>query len=205
MTNSYIGAYWGPRAQSVDDCATLLAELITKLAGIDPFLSGWRSGADSKRNAMAQPLVTADHIDLLQRLMAGRNRNEAGGGVIEELGYRVGWWNGENKTAASMNIQLGATVKWFSNSVVVKLADCAAAPNQYTLKSAQTLLATVITTFSPDRAVFTSSQLTDLQSEPDRPTGKGSYTPRRVDWPASRMGNILGRFRGHSFRSATAP
>jgi hypothetical protein len=36
MTQSYLGAYWGPRAQSVDECANLVTELITRVAGIDP-------------------------------------------------------------------------------------------------------------------------------------------------------------------------
>jgi hypothetical protein len=59
MTQSYLGAYWGPRAQSVDECANLVTELITRVAGIDPLLTDWRSGANSKRKAMDQPVVTS--------------------------------------------------------------------------------------------------------------------------------------------------
>jgi hypothetical protein len=175
MTRSYLGAYWGPRAQSVDECAKMLAELIPKLAEIDPLLSGWRSGANSKRKAMEQPLVTADHMDLVQRLMAGRNRTDTDGAVIEELGYLVGWWSGseDNKFATSISVHLGATTPWVPNSVVIKLPDSSAASSLYTHSHAEALVATAITIFAPDRAVWTSSKLTRLQAEPDRPTDDG--------------------------------
>lgn len=155
----------------------MLAELIAKLAEIDPLLSGWRIGANSKRKAIDQPIVTTDHVDLVQRLMAGRNRTDTDGAVIEELGYSVGWWNGseDNKAATSISTHLGATTQWVPNSVVIKLPNSAGASSLYTHDHAEALLATVITIFAPDRAVWTSSTLTRLQADPDRRTEGGGY------------------------------
>jgi hypothetical protein len=76
MPKSYVGASWGPRSASVDDCANRLAHLLTELATISPLLSGWRALGKSKRQPSAQPLVTTYHADLVTRLLEGRHRRD---------------------------------------------------------------------------------------------------------------------------------
>jgi hypothetical protein len=111
MPKSYLGAYWGPRSASVDDCANRLAHLLTKLATISPLLSGWRALGKSKRQAVAQPLVTTYHADLVTRLLEGRHRRDDNREVIDDLGYSMEWWNGatDDAAAASLRLACGAS------------------------------------------------------------------------------------------------
>ena len=68
---TFVGAYWGVRDESVDDCAERIAALLLRLAEIDPLLSGWRDKAMTKKEALAAPVVTTDRDDLVQRLRRG--------------------------------------------------------------------------------------------------------------------------------------
>jgi hypothetical protein len=191
VIRSYIGAYWGPRAQSVDECAELVAEVIGKMADVDPLLSNWRSGANSKSAAVNQAIVTRDRMDIVERLLGGRNRTDTDHEVIEDLGYSVGWWNGsdDKKTAIDLRIHIGAKSTSVLNSVVLRLPAPAAAPNLYTRGNADKLVRTIIATFDPEHAVWTNHSLTKRQSEPDRPTDDGGF--------------ILGELVGHPAGWAT--
>ncbi|WP_329786644.1 Imm52 family immunity protein [[Mycobacterium] zoologicum] len=71
-------AQWGPRSDSVDDAADRLSHLLSALASTDPALTGWRNRASSRRQALAQPVVTTERDDLVRRLLAGRNRTDIG-------------------------------------------------------------------------------------------------------------------------------
>ncbi|MGN7779815.1 Imm52 family immunity protein [Mycolicibacterium sp. 22603] len=186
MPQSYVGAYWRARAESVDDAADRTKLLLDGLAGIDPVLSGWRDGGKSKRQALAQPIVNTDHGELVSRLLGGRNHTDVGHQVLEELGYRVGWWNGaENyRTAAKLSVHIAVTSAHVGNNVVLELPDSDFVPQLYEPITARKLLSIVIDVFGPDWAVWTSHQLVEKQREPDRPTEDG-------------RGLILGRVSGH--------
>lgn len=191
LIQSYVGAYWGPRAQSVDECAKFVADLIGKMAGIDPLLAGWRSGANSRSNAIDQTVVSVDHVDIVERLLSGRNRTDTDGAVIEDLGFSVVWWNGskEKETSIGLSIHVGVTSPWTLNSVVVRLPGPAAAPNLYMRENAYKILTTIIDIFNPEHAVWTNHSLTKLQSAPDRVTDDGGF--------------VLGELSGHPAGWAT--
>lgn len=186
MPQSYVGAYWQARAESVDDAADRTKLLLDALAGIDPVLTGWRDGGKSKRQALAQPIVTTDHPELVRRLLGGRNHTDVGHQVIEELGYSAGWWNGaENyRTAAKLSLRIAVTSERVGNNVILELPDADFAPQIYEPITARKLLSILIDTFRPDWAVWTGQQLVEKQREPDRPTEDGT-------------GLILGRVSGH--------
>lgn len=187
MVETDVGAYWGPRAESVDEAADRLARLVTALAAIDPALSGWRDGGRSKREALAQPTVTPDHADLVQRLLAGRNRQPDDNGVIESFGYAVHWWNGGpdgDRPAAKLSLRVAGTSDIGSNYVTLNFPDRNSGPSLYMLETASEILRTLVTNFNPDWAVWTNSDLRNLQKEPDSPTKDG-------------RGYVLGKLLGH--------
>jgi hypothetical protein len=112
MPKSSISVGWGVRAESVDECADRVAQLVLALANLDPALTGWRDGGTSKRDAAAKAVVDpSDHADLVQRLQDGRIRGEFEREVVDPLGHTLFWWNGaeDNRAAVNLKIHIGAT------------------------------------------------------------------------------------------------
>ena len=184
MSRSYVGAYWGPRRQSVDECADQLAQLLPAMAAIDPALMGWRNLGKSKRQALAQPVVTTDHSDLVKRLLDDRIRNDIKGEVIEDLGYSLYWWNSidDSRAAAKLSVHIAATSAAVGNSVVLNLPDPESVPGLYTPDTAHKLMHTIVQIFDPDSAVWCNHDLRKKQSEPDQPLEGGGY----------RLGQVIG-------------
>jgi hypothetical protein len=165
----YLSAHWGARAASVDECAQRLAALMEQLARVDPLLTGWREGANSLRAAIKQPLVTTEHTDLVTRLLAGRSREYFNDRpVIEELGYSVGWWNGNPDAHTRLSVACGITSSAVSNSCSLDLPEPDEGPHLYDPAIAATLLNIVIDTWHTDRVVWTNHDVVDRQCQPDR-------------------------------------
>jgi hypothetical protein len=176
MPKSYAGAYWEARHADIDSCADSLAQFLERLAAIDPLLAGWRNKGRSKREALAEPTVTTEHADLAARLQAGVNRRDDNHEPIEELGYSISWWNGQDsKNAVNLSVSLGVTSSVVQNHVVINLPDPQAAPELYTTKKALEILHAVIDVFAPDSAVWTNQTLIAPQKESNEPLENGGY------------------------------
>jgi hypothetical protein len=206
-SKSYIGAYWGPRSQSVDDCADGVAALIEQLASIDPLLTGWRQGASSKRKALEQSPVSSDHTDLVKRLLGGRNRRDDNNEIIEQLGYSIGLWNGNpnDRAAAGLSIRCGQTSSRVANNVVLNLPGPDDAPGLYKSGAAQRLLRAVIDIWKPDRAVWTNHELVDKQCEPDRPMDNGGLIKGQLVGHPAGWATYLRDGEGKGFNPALLP
>ncbi|MDP7707556.1 Imm52 family immunity protein [Mycobacterium sp. TY815] len=189
--NSYIGAYWGSRAASVDECAERLATLIEQFAHVDPLLTGWRQGAGSKLKAIEQPRVTSDHADLVTRLLAGRNRRDTDRLVIEELGYSVSWWNGNPDASIGLAVRCGQTSPYSTNSLVLNLPESDAIPDLYSPTTASKLLKIVIGIWQPDHAVWTNYELVDKQRQPDQRLENGGIISGQIIGYSSGWANFL--------------
>lgn len=192
MSKSFVGAYWGPRAESVDESADRLSRLVSALAMLEPTLRDWRNKGGSKRQALAQPLVTAHHADLVQRLLAGQHRTNLGQEIIDDVGYSVHWWNGvdNSRDGATLSLHIASTT--LSNSLVIKLPGQDAAPGLYKRMTAQTLLERIVQILCPDRAVFSSDSLLDKQSEPDRHLEDGGFILGKLVGHPAGWANFLG-------------
>ncbi|SKQ14397.1 Imm52 family immunity protein [Mycobacteroides abscessus] len=178
MIQSRISAFWGPRAQSVDESAEVISVFLGNLAVVDTSLNNWRERASVKTEAARQSLIN-DPSRISDLLSSGQNRRDDNGNVIAELGYSIGLWNGD----ASVSIHIGAASEWVPNSVSITLPDPAVRVDPYKYESARNILTLIINTFHPDRAVWTNSVLTKRQTEPDSFTDDGGY--------------ILGQLVGH--------
>lgn len=175
-SKSYIAAHWGPRAELLVDATSLLARFLHALAPIDPALSGWRNAGKSKSATLDQQLVATDLTDLQTRLLDGRSRNSSTGLVIEDLGYSIYWWNGEDgRSAANLSIQIAATSPFVGNSVVLNLPDPIMAPGIYGRSTAHALMRTVVEIFRPESVVWCNRNIWNKQKEPDRSTEDGGY------------------------------
>jgi len=98
----YVGGYWGPRAEPVDDCARRLAHFLSMLHGLHPLLASWYKTGGSRREAMAHR-VDPSAETLQELLLAGQNRrDDEARTIIHDLGFSVDLWNGREPQAGLM-------------------------------------------------------------------------------------------------------
>ena len=126
MGDLFIGAYWGPRQESVGQCADRLMVCFELLRDCDEVLSRWFEKGKSPREALGQPVDLLSHEKTLQLLESGRRKRELDRTTIEDLGYRVSLWNGQASTkSANVSICCGihAENPHLLNSVVFDLPE----------------------------------------------------------------------------------
>lgn len=183
MSKAFVGAYWGARAESVEQCADRVARFLPVLAAIDPLLSGWRDRANTQAAAREKPIVTTNHEDLVERLLRGVIRDDRNK-VIESSGYSVNWWNGRTGSdgGGTLNMTLGRTSVHSSNVVVLNPPGAWAAPQLFTEATAKSIIEAVIAIFEPERAVWLDDDSREMQKEPDRVLEDGSVA----------MGTVVG-------------
>lgn len=129
---------------------------MSSLSKISPYLAGWRPKARTRRQALAaQPLDYS--LEALSALFsAGRSHRGTDGMVMEELGFRIGVWNGgDHERASSLSIRCGlfSAVPGLSNSVVLSLPSVLEACIAELCKD---LVSALVDAWEPDWAVVTS-------------------------------------------------
>jgi Immunity protein 52 len=118
----YLGAYWGPCPESLEECTDRLLTSISKLAKVDASLGTWFEKGASLKEALNAP-VSITHEGLRDLLFDGQNRgDDEARSVIADLGYHVGFWNGE-EVGTGLSVTCGGWSPWTSNSIVIELPD----------------------------------------------------------------------------------
>lgn len=159
-----VGAYWGSRAESAQDCAQRLRRLLTGLADVHPALAAWyRKGR--RRSAATDP-VAADAAALAELLLDGRNRTDAGGEVMAELGFSLGLWNRHPvQVGLAGTVGLHVDTPHLMNNVVLDLpvpeGDAGAL---YDPATAEAVLAALVAAWEPDWATWVSWPLREAQA-----------------------------------------
>ncbi len=160
----YLGAYWGIRKESVEECAQRLAGFLMCLAECDPCFLHWFKKGKSRKEALTHK-INPDVASLQILLLAGRHRTDIGHKVIEDLGFLVGLWNGASTDTESA----GLTVTCGSyaprpgvNSCVINL------PYGKTMTERllrvpvlKAVMECVVSAWDPDWSVITSRQYQD--------------------------------------------
>jgi hypothetical protein len=100
----FVGAYWGPRKESPDACASRAADFLSQLAGCDPLFAQWYKSARSRKGAHKQLLMPPDVSVLTDFFRRGANR-EVGGPAFEDLGYQL-WIGNEGAEADSASLRM---------------------------------------------------------------------------------------------------
>jgi hypothetical protein len=119
----YVGAYWGPRQESAEECAQRAHTLLHTLARYDDSFARWFPPARSRCQA---PHPIQWDIPSLQGIFAqGRTRNDAGA-VIEDLGFYIsldnGMWPGtRQREFARLRIKSGSYAEHVPNSCLLNL------------------------------------------------------------------------------------
>lgn len=149
-------AYWGPRNESVHQCASRASEFLRSLSDVSTCLSEWRSlGRSRSRAVNAEPLeLSSDRLATL--FAAGQNRRDTDNAIIDELGFHIGLWNGQNdETVASLSLRCGlySPVAGLSNAVVITLPPAFDTTNATQLKA---LVSALVNSWDPDWAIVAS-------------------------------------------------
>lgn len=101
--NPYVGAYWGPRAESLNACVDRSTTFLDGLRLLNPAFETWYLPGRSRRDALRRR-VHPEREALLNLLGSGRNRRDSDQSVIAELGYSMDLWNGQ---APSVGLSVG--------------------------------------------------------------------------------------------------
>jgi hypothetical protein len=175
IENYYLGAYWGSRKESSLECAERTLALLQGLSFCDEAFQRWFQRGRSRHDALARP-IELDRQVLQQLFERGVNRRDERS-VIEDLGFRIGLWNGGADDEA---VGLSALCGCFASTGMPRI------PNSCTLdlpskgRVAERVLRadvlldvirSVVRAFEPDYAVVTSDAFRDLVGipEPGRP------------------------------------
>ena len=154
MTPHKLCAYWPPRKEDIRDCADKLARFLAALSCHDPAFSHWYDRKAARRRATPSAFDFRCNAHLVALLEQGRNRQDVGKSVMEDLGFCIGLWNGEKSakmTGLSVTCGLYATVPGLGgNSLILDLPEDLGDLQQNDRMAE--VLATVATTWEPDWA-----------------------------------------------------
>ncbi len=90
----FIGAYWGPRQESLESCVCRLHMAFQTLAAMSPDLARWHLKAKSRAAALRHTVDVGDVQQLRDMLLRGQRRDDVGHALMISLGFSFGLWNG---------------------------------------------------------------------------------------------------------------
>lgn len=111
--SAFVGVYWGQRKESRSSAALRLHRFFEQISKIDPRLQEWFLQAMTEKAARTTKVELT--VKSLQRRLR-TDRTDLGRGVIEELGFGFGAWNGAD---ASFSCTLGCFSERVGNSVLL--------------------------------------------------------------------------------------
>lgn len=185
-TPTYVGIYWGPRREPVHACARRLDSCLTALIRTDPLLGTWYRRS-RKATSNARPLTLA-HDGLVEMLLAGRNKDDFDGEVIDDLGFRVSMWN-RRPAAVALTCTIGSSsqVRGIGNSLVLSLPPLHDAPSLYELDKALAIMSSMIEALDPDWATWASHDVREAQGADLSGPIVGWLTYLQSDQPSTRF------------------
>lgn len=164
----FIGAYWKERKEPRDEVAGRLARFFSSLATGNAVLSRWFLKGRTRESARTPLELNADAISAALEV----NRRDVGAGVLSELGFNLGVWNGAD---ASLAATMGASSPHIANSVVLTFLS---APEAFDKEKWRRLLAAAVSATDSDHAVVTSMEHL-AQSGATHPWEAGLFTYHR--------------------------
>lgn len=103
-----VSAYWGPRKESAEECAERAALYLNEIGKIHQMFSTWRLKSQSRKEAVAQPLVVSRE-GLTALFAKGVNRRDLDKSPVSDLGFSFGAWAGDTDgCAAGLRITCGS-------------------------------------------------------------------------------------------------
>ena len=181
--NFHVGAYWGPRQETVLECARRADFFLEKLAPIHPTFARWyRGGRGAPRALPGHPVLPGIH-EWEQVFLRGRVRGDVGDEFIERLGFIVHMWNAR-KVSTQIELYCGGYSPWGAPNSCLLTPPEEGAVREELLRAPvlARLLTSMATAWDPDFAVASSSEMVRLvQKRPGEVrVGWLTYLSRRL-------------------------
>lgn len=183
METYLAAAYWAPRKESVEECASRAVKFLTALSQMSDYFHGWRSLSRSRSEAIRAIPIDLSTRALTELFLKGRNRRDIGDDVIDELGFRISVWNGKGDSEVSsltMKCGLYSTFAGLYNAIVLKI------PPQFDLSSIEKntqLIIALWQAWDPDWAIVASQSKVNQQDDLGQFLDKALYVRSSVDMP----------------------
>jgi hypothetical protein len=149
VSSAYLGAYWGPRPDTVPDVAARVRQTLDAVERATG-RSAWFLPADSEAAARTQPVRGED----VARLLA---ESAVDGAVVGSGAWlQVSLWDGEH---VGVSVRAGMATPVVPNAVVVQAVPSDGAPGPEWVD----VLRAVVAAWQPDWATLSSTELRDAQ------------------------------------------
>lgn len=167
----FVGAYWSARKESRLECARRAAKFLSSISDW-PILSRWYFQAYSRKAATKPIEVSVEKIE--EYLEEHRDDDRK---VMEDLGFSLSGWNGNDEYSASFSIDCGSFSKFVDNSVVIFLPIQEPPANDEEIESFSRLLGKFVEAWDPDVATVSSHEFRDRTG--GGPLDKGGWLTYR--------------------------
>jgi hypothetical protein len=158
----YIGAYWGSRAEPLEQVIDKVLQTLQKLAEIDEQFLNWYEGGSSRKQALEKKIVLNN--ETIEKLCLQQVRKgELDENGFAKMGFLFGLWSGhqdEASSSVSFNVGGAFTSPHLSNSCVVTIPfEGAARKRLLQVEKAKKIISVLVDIWTPDYSVLASSSL----------------------------------------------
>ena len=160
----YIGAYWGSRAEPLEQVKNKILQTLQTLAEIDEQFLNWYEGGNSRKQALEKKVsIDANTLERLCLEMVKKGELDEKG--FAKMGFLFGVWSGhldDESSGISLNVGGAFTSPHLCNSCVITLPfEGVARERLLQVDRAKKSITILVEIWSPDYAVLTSHQLRD--------------------------------------------
>ena len=182
MQKFLLGAYWNARPAPLEKCVDDAQRFFERLTRVDPLFGRWVERGSSRQEALQKSVDLSDKQCLADLLRKGRSRRDIGHEVMQDLGFRLGLWNGADheEAQASIHVHCGSGSQHVGNNVLIHLPQ---EPGSPWIENAPQLLALVADTWRPRWAgIISKKALRKRPLNADCPYVDWMvYVPRSID------------------------
>lgn len=166
MSSLFLGAYWGSRQESRQDCAHKISNFLTGISRVDQSFSKWFKLGMSRAKANSEIGLLEDAVFKVLKT----NNRDIDKTPIVELGFSFNAWNGKD---ANISIHIGAYDSPMPNSVVLRPSG---SESEGTWRQ---LCELAVSVFDPDELVVTSHDYIERHGGGMPTEAGGWFTYRR--------------------------
>ncbi|MFD2422199.1 Imm52 family immunity protein [Amycolatopsis pigmentata] len=154
----FLGAYWGSRIESAEDCARRLARYC-RLAELDPLPPTWLKVGRNRAESLSLRIDPSN--DNLRRLLEQSYDEKFPG-----LGFRLAVWDGRESSGVAMKVTCGSDARVSPNVVVINPpSPSGEGLRLYRPETVRAVFCAVVDEWDPDWAAFASDAMRDSQGD----------------------------------------
>ena len=180
LEHPFVGAYWASRKETREECAKRIFQFLSSIHEIQIF-SDWYFLSNSRRKANKPLELSLEGISKKLKVQ----RTDVGREIMEDLGFSLSVWNGNDEQSASFSSTIGGYSQFVGNNAVLRLPIQVAPSTSEEKSFLEGLMKKTVKVFDPDEAVVTSTEFLMRINAEDPLDGGGWLVYRK---PKGRIG-----------------